>query len=306
MSIAKDDLESSDCFHSPFLPIPPQIHQQKNIAKFITIHDLTPVLYPEYYAPATRKLMKTIFDSIHPDTSVICVSQSTKQDLLSHMPAMDPARVSVIHLAAADHFYPCTDPRLIRDIRLKYKIPKDHLYFLALSTLQPHKNFERVIRCFIRLIHQQRVKDLCLVIVGADGLSSNRIYKILENTREAASRIILTGFVPDEDLSPLYSGCAAFIFPSLYEGFGLPPLEAMQCGASVITSNVSSLPEVVGEAAIQVTPYDEDALCQAMLDVYENENLRRELSQKSLARSALFSWDKTVREHVAAYKKALL
>jgi glycosyltransferase involved in cell wall biosynthesis len=155
------------------------------------------------------------------------------------------------------------------------------------------------------LIREQKIDDLCLVLTGAKGWDYDRIFGEIANSVDVQDKIILTGYVPDEDLSPLYSGALAFVYPSLYEGFGLPPLEAMQCGTPVITSNTSSLPEVVGDAGIMVAPTDSDALCQAMLDLYCSDALRRDLAQKSLLRAKQFSWQKTTRETINAYKKAL-
>jgi glycosyltransferase involved in cell wall biosynthesis len=298
------DIKSANVYHSPFLAIPRQINLEKRIKKFITINDLTPFIYPDYYPSSTVEHMKIIFRSIKPDTFATCISESTKQDFLRHMPSFDPAMVSVIYLAAADHFQHCKDLNLIQHIKLKYRIPSDRHYFLALSTLQPHKNFERTINSFIRLVKQESIKDLDLVIVGSAGWNCEKINKEIENSGELAGRIILTGFIPDEDLAPLYSGAMAFLYPSLYEGFGLPPLEAMQCGTPVITSNNSSLPEVVGDAAIMIDPKDTEALCQAMLDIYQKEALRKKLSQFSLERAKKFNWEKTTRQYIESYKRA--
>jgi glycosyltransferase involved in cell wall biosynthesis len=299
------DIQSANIFHSPFLPIPEQIMLEKKIKKFITIHDLTPVIHPEYCPSANIEFMKIILGSIKSDTFVICVSEATRQDFLTYSASFDPAMVSVAHLAAGSHFYRCADSSLIRQIKLKYEIPPESPYLLALSTLNPNKNFERIINSFIRVVSEERTKELHLVLVGGNGWNSERIYKEAENSGEIAKWIILTGFVPDEDLSPLYSGARAFLYPSLYEGFGLPPLEAMQCGTPVITSNNSSLPEVVGDAAIKINPKDEDSLCQAMLDIYKNEDLRRKLSGLSLERAKMFDWEKTTGEYITAYKRVL-
>lgn len=221
------------------------------------------------------------------------------------MPFLEPEKVSVVYLAAGDHFYQCNDSRQINQVRIKYNIPLESDYFLALSTLQPRKNFERIIISFIEMIKAQHVKDLSLVLVGADGWDYERIYKEIKGAGEFADKIIVTGYVPDEDLAPLYSGAMAFIYPSLYEGFGLPPLEAMQCGTPVISSNNSSLPEVVGDAAITINPNDGEALCQAMLNLYNSSELRAKLSAASIERAKCFSWDIATNETVAAYRKAL-
>lgn len=299
------DIKNADIFHSPAAPIPTQILREKKIRKFITIHDLIPIVCPEYCFNASAEGMNSILESIKPDTFVICVSEATRQDFLTYMPFFDPARASVIHLAAGNHFYCCTDELRMQQIRHKYKIPTESRYLLGLSTLQPRKNFERLIKSFIKLVKQEHIKDLYLVLAGANGWNYDRIYKVVEFAGEFADKIILTGYVPDEDLAPLYSGALTFFYPSLYEGFGLPPLEAMQCGTPVITSNNSSLPEVVGDAAIMIDPKDEDALCQAMLDVYSNESLREMLSEASIERAKLFGWGETTRETLGAYERAL-
>jgi len=305
LPIHKKDIERSVLFHTPFLPFPQQIDQKKKIVKLITIHDLTPVIYPQFCVPATRNFMKKILNSIRPGTFVVCVSEATRQDFLASLPSVDPTLVSVVHLAAADHFYHCEDPEKIQKTKRKYGLPPHAPYFMALSTLHPNKNFERTIGAFLRLLTEERLRDLYLVIVGADGMSSEKIYQGIQNSGRCAGQIILPGYVPDEDLAPLYSGATTFLYPSLYEGFGLPPLEAMQCGTPVITSNRSSLPEVVGQAAIPVDPQDSDALCQAMLDLYKNENLQKTLSSLSLERAKMFSWKKTISGYIASYKKAL-
>jgi glycosyltransferase involved in cell wall biosynthesis len=154
-------------------------------------------------------------------------------------------------------------------------------------------------------VREQSLHELRLVLVGAKGWDYDRIFEVIESFDIPRSYIILTGYVADEDLAALYSGALAFIYLSLYEGFGLPPLEAMQCGVPVITSNTSSLPEVVGDAGIMVDPRDENAICQSIFDVYRDQSLRDQMSRRSIERAQLFSWDRTVHETIAAYKLAI-
>jgi glycosyltransferase involved in cell wall biosynthesis len=213
--------------------------------------------------------------------------------------------VFVTPLAASDNFYPCADPKELSSVRAKYGIPTDAIYFLGLSTLEPRKNIDQLIRCFARLVSDQGLKDLRLVLVGAKGWDYNKIFEAISSLEISKDHIILTGYVAEEDLAALYSGALAFVYLSLYEGFGLPPLEAMQSGTPVITSNTSSLPEVVGNAGIMLDPLDADAICQSMLEVYRNGALRAEMTRKSLERAMLFSWTKCVRESVSAYRSAL-
>jgi glycosyltransferase involved in cell wall biosynthesis len=141
--------------------------------------------------------------------------------------------------------------------------------------------------------------------VGAKGWRDEGIYAAIEDAGVVRDQIILPGYVADADLAPLYSGALAFVYTSLYEGFGLPPLEAMQCGVPVVTANTSSLPEVVGDCGLTVDPADADALSQAMLDLHRSAPLRAELAQKGLARSRHFTWDRCVHDTVAAYRAAV-
>ena len=188
--------------------------------------------------------------------------------------------------------------------RAKYAIP-DAPYVLTLGTLEPRKNIHRVIRCFAKTVLEEKIDDLCLVLVGAKGWSYGEAFEELGRYPSLRKRIVLTGYVDLEDLAPLYSGALSFVYPSFYEGFGLPPLEAMKCGVPVITSNTSSLPEVVGDAGIMVAPTDEDALSHAMLKIFRDSSLRARMSERSLARAALFSWEKCVEETIRAYKIAI-
>jgi glycosyltransferase involved in cell wall biosynthesis len=211
----------------------------------------------------------------------------------------------VNHLAADPAiFYPCTNEHARATIRSKYGIGNAP-YILSLCTLEPRKNIDHVIRTFARLVRDGRAGDTRLVLTGTKGWDFKRIFSEIDNNPELHSRIVLTGYVPDDDLAPLYSEATVFVYMSLYEGFGLPPLEAMQCGVPVITSNTSSLPEVVGDAGIMLDPQDIDGLCEAMHEVITNHELHTEMSKRSLLQAAHFSWNRCVEETITAYKNAL-
>jgi glycosyltransferase involved in cell wall biosynthesis len=293
-----------DIYHSPFHEIPAVI-KNKKIKKFQTIYDLIPVLHPEFFEFKEDHLIKGVLDSLNRDTFVLCISESTKNDLCSYSDKIDPEKVFVVPLAASENFYRCTDTATIAAARSKYGIPPMARYFLSVSTLEPRKNIDQTIKAFIKILQEQKADDLYLVLTGTKGWDYGRIFSEIANSIDFKERIILTGYVPDEDLAPLYSGALGFVYPSFYEGFGLPPLEAMQCGTPVITSNTSSLPEVVGDAGIMVAPTDLDALCQAMLDLFQDEELRRTMSERSLARAKQFSWEKYTQDVINAYKTAL-
>ena len=165
---------------------------------------------------------------------------------------------------------------------------------------------EAVIRAFGRLCKERQIADEArLVLVGRTGWKTEKIFAALEEAKHCREAIVVTGFVPDEYLPALYSGALAFLYVSRLEGFGLPPLEAMQCGVPVITSNVSSLPEVVGDAALMVGPDDIDGLCASMLRLSQDEVLRDELAARALARARMFSWARFGAETLAAYRQAI-
>ncbi len=240
---------------------------------------------------------------IRPDDRVITVSQFVKDELCQRI-GINPANVSVTHLAAdRTIFHPCTDPQDLLRVRQRYGIP-DGPYLLSLGSLTPHKNIGHLIRCYGRLVQQERITDLTLVLAGVRGWDPQGLDASMTATHSGVGRIVQTGFVADEDQAALYSGASAFVFPSLCEGFGLPVLEAMQCGVAVISARSTSLPEVVGDAAIQVPPHDADALCEAMLELYRSESRRLELISQGQARSNLFSWTRCAEETLEVYRSA--
>ena len=156
------------------------------------------------------------------------------------------------------------------------------------------------------MITEKKVDDLSLVLVGKKGWDFEKIFQEYENAKELKSRIIITGRIPDDDLACIYSNANSFYYMSFYEGFGLPPLEAMQCGLPSVVSNTSSLPEVVGDAGILLDPKDQLALTQNMWKLYSDENYRSEMSLKSIEQSKKFSWEATVQQHVDIYRQIIL
>lgn len=293
---------SANIFHSLYYPIPNNFLTYTNLKKVVTIHDLIPILFPKLNDNAD--ILEQVVKSIGTENYAICVSENTKRDLLHYAPQIKPENIFVSLLAASpEHFYVCKDKLKFEEIQKKYSIPKK--YFLGLSTLEPRKNIDHVIKCFIETVKNNQIEDLYLVLVGSKGWGYDKIFEAYENTEELKSKIIITGRIPDEDLATIYSNADAFFYMSFYEGFGLPPLEAMQCGIPVVVSNNSSLPEVVGKAGILLDAKDEIALCKTMLTLYNNEELRNDYSKRSLERSLNFSWEKTVAKHIEIYQKIL-
>lgn len=300
-----EDLKLVDLFHATFYQVP-DVVRQSNKTVFITIYDLIPILYPDFFTNTNEadRNFKTI-SSIQESDWIFCISEATKIDLCNISKNVDPSKVLVVYPAADDKmFYPCRNTTKLEFTKRKYNIPQGQ-YVMALSTLEPRKNFDHIIRCFSKLIQDSKVKDLYLVIVGGVGWDIKNIVNEMTKSSIAKNQIIFTGRVDDIDLAPLYSGATAFVYPSLYEGFGLPPLEAMKCGVPVITSNNSSLPEVVGDAGIMLSPTDEDGLCDSLLKIYQDHNLFTTLSLKSLQQAQKFSWEYCVQQTIAGYELAM-
>ena len=303
-SLRQNPFSPVDIYHSTFYPLPEHTRKHRNIKRFQTVYDIIPLTNPQWFSSGEDKLLREVVANLQPEDHVLAISQATKDDLCNHC-GLDPDHVIVTPLAANRAvFYPSHDAEKMRRVREKYGVP-DAPYVLSLATLEPRKNTEHLIRCFADMVRQQGIKDLHLVLTGSKGWQYDAIFEHLEQLDDLKGRVIVTGRVDDDDLAVLYSQAMMFAYPSLYEGFGLPPLEAMQCGIPVITSDVSSLPEVVGDAGLTVAPKDKDALSQSLYDLYRDASLRETLAAKGLARAAQFSWEKCAQDTVDAYKKAL-
>jgi len=227
-------------------------------------------------------------------TRVIAVSQATKNDLMHYL-NIPRERISVV--------YEGVDRRLFRPISHRiYEEP----YILFVGSEHPRKNFTGLVKAFSQLKGESRFKDLKLVKVGrAGGQEADFRGQTMEvvDAPGLVGEVIFTEFVSGAELPAYYSGAEVFVFPSLYEGFGFPPLEAMACGCPVVTSNASSLPEVVGEAGIMVDPYDTDSLAQAMRQVLTDAKLREEMIRKGFDQVNKFSWEETARQTQEVYNE---
>ena len=297
------DSSRYDVYHVSYFPLP-DVNILPDVPRILTVYDLIPLLFPEFFVPKVNQRAIDIIKSIdiHRDW-VICISEHTKQDFCKYS-GMDSARVFVTPLAAADYFYPVKDLQHIENTLAKYSIPASQ-YLLSLCTLEPRKNLDLLIRAFSDFVQAHPDADLNLVLVGTNGWKNDKIFQAVQNNGQIKNRIFFSGYVPDEDLAPIYSGALAFVYPSLYEGFGLPPLEAMQCGTPTITSNSSSLPEVVGDAGILISPTSQDELSDAIWRLLSDEQLQAELSKRSIARASQFSWKKSVDQTIEVYRTAI-
>lgn len=297
----EESFKEADIFHSPFKKIPEKVKAYNHLERVITVHDIIPIKFPQYHSMKSQ--MEEMIRSIGDDYA-ICISEQTRNDLLEYDKNIPEENVFVSHLAAdPQKFYRCQNEEKIRAAKEKYQLSDN--YFLSLCTLEPRKNLIRLIRCFLRFIEQQNVNDLKLVLVGAKGWDFDDIFGEILRSEKNRDKIIFTGWVPDDDLAAIYTNAHSFYYISLYEGFGLPPLESMQCGVATVTSNVSSIPEVVGDAALMVDPKDEDEICEAMHKLYTNSTLKNELVTKGFQRAKKFSWEKTAKRFFDIYHEIL-
>ena len=292
----------ADIFHSMYAMLP-SLNSDKKTQKILTIYDLIPLLYPEFFEEGFVDEFKPIVESFSPTQDfVFTISESTKRDICTYF-NMAPERIFVTPLAASPElYYPETDPQVISAVQKRYEIPEGR-YFLTLATVEKRKNLATSIQCFRQVLNEPGCNDLNFILAGTKGWKVKQLLEEIDNDPVLRNKVIFTGYIHDEDLSALYSGAEGFLYPSLYEGFGLPPLEAMQCGVPVITSDNSSLPEVVGDAGFLVNPLDTDQICQAMLALLKDSELREMYVNKGLERATYFTWERCADLTVTGYQK---
>ena len=288
-----------DWYFSPFNPVSPIIY--KNLVSSIFIHDLIPIVCNDITCNKFTKSYEKFIANIKCDF-VFFNSKATRNDFLKFRPDFDEKKTLVTLLAADAKFKPSTDQALISSTRSKYHIPTAK-YFLSVSDFNPRKNILFTIKNFLRFAKENSQNDISLVLAGPNKNMNRELLTDLEFFAEFKDKIIFTDFVDDEDLPTLYSGALAFIYTSLYEGFGLPPLEAMQSGTPTITSNTSSLPEVIGDAGILIDPTSDAELILSMKKIYEDGSLRDDLSKKGIARASIFSWDALIKDLLVSWSK---
>jgi glycosyltransferase involved in cell wall biosynthesis len=267
----------------------------------VSIHDLSFEHLPQTFKRRSRtQLRLTVRHSARRAARIISLSEHGRRDIIETY-GITAERVSAIPLAAPAHFAPVHDNRELQRVRHNYGIDGD--YILTVGSIQPRKNLARLVQAYASLRGNKSADKLPkLVLVGKSGWLYDETLRALKETG-VADTVVLTGYVPQEDLPALYSGALCFVYPSYFEGFGLPPLEAMKCGAPVIVGNKTSLPEVVGDAALTVDPFDVEAIASAMQRVIESPALREELSIKGQARAETFDWRETARKTLAIYQE---
>ena len=297
-----------DMFFSPVYLAPRAIRKYSKTVRFTLLYDTIPMLYPQF-SPFTALGFSWNFDLIkHLDGDDCCfaISECSRKDFLRFSKGLRPENVTVLPLAADGKFFQERDAGRQAEVRRKYGIPEGSRYALSLCTIEPRKNLERSIAAFCKAMEALRDDTSVFVVAGGHwGRYESKWEAILSKFTSCRSRILQIGYVDDDDLAALYSGADVFLYPSLYEGFGLPPLEAMQCGAPVVTSNTSSLPEVVGDAALAVNPESVDEIADAVARVFSDDAFRGELSEKGIRRAAGFSWTRTAELAVARFREVV-
>jgi glycosyltransferase involved in cell wall biosynthesis len=271
----------------------------RDVPTVLTVHDLIFRHLPEHHKPLNRWYLNWALPLYcRRATHVIAVSECTRRDLVAAYD-VDPKKISVVHEAADPRFAPQAPDR-VADVRRRYDLPERYLLFVG--TIEPRKNVTRLLHAFERL-HRDGLTD-ALVVVGKRGWLYEGFFAELEASpvREA---VLLPGYVPDQDLPAVYAGAQVLAWPSLYEGFGLPVLEAMACGTPVVCSGTSSLPEVGGEAALYVDPKSTGDVIETLRRLLSGPDLRAEMVARGLEQAARFSWDRVAAETIAVYESIL-
>ena len=291
--------EKVDLLHCPYFTAP----AIQTCPTVVTIHDVIPLVLPEYRSREANRMNTelTSFTSKRAN-AIIAVSECSRRDIVSTL-GIPADRIHVIGNAVHPSYHPITDSWLLAAVRERYNIARKYILYFGGFDLR--KNVQRIIRSYAALPAPLRA-EYQLVLAGRLHMLGHPLYpdpRPLVRELDMGDRIIFTGQIREQDKAPLYSGATAFLFPSLYEGFGMPVLEAMACGAAVITSRVSALPEVVGDAGVLIDPYSEPAISEALGELLTSPKRRQELGQRARERSRAFSWRQVAEQTVSVYEQ---
>jgi glycosyltransferase involved in cell wall biosynthesis len=280
--------ESVDVVHVPYFA-PPLVGAEKTV---VTVHDLIPLVVPAYRGSAGVRLYTRL---------VSTDSQASREDILRLL-RVDPAKVHVVPLAADERFKPVHDARRVQRVRQKYGLPDE--YVLYLGGFDQRKNLSTLLAAYAA-VNTDLTHHTPLVIAGRLPSRDSNFFpdpRVMVHRWNLEGMVTFVGWVAEEDKPVLYSEATIFVFPSFYEGFGLPVLEAMRCGAPVIASEAASLPEISGDAAVLFTPHDVQGLAQALTELLQDSPRRELLGAMALERAQLFSWKQTVAQTVKIYE----
>jgi glycosyltransferase involved in cell wall biosynthesis len=289
----------ADVLHSTHHDLPLRVPGR--VRRVVTVHDVTFLLMPARYPPVRRWYMRAITTlACRVADAIIVPSRTVRRDVLDRL-GVPESRVAVVYEAAGDRFRPASAGDVARTLRREGLAA--HPYVLSVGSLEPGKNRARLIAAMHAL--RSRGSALRLVIVGQRAWGYERDFALVRRLG-LEDRVRFLDYVPPGDLPALYTGAAVFAFPSLYEGFGLPLLEAMACGAPVVTSNVSATAEVAGDAALLVDPRDTEAIAAAIQRIADDGALAADLRARGFRRAAEFSWDRAARDTIAVYERVHL
>ena len=286
--------EGVTLFHAPHYVLPPLVRCRS----VVTIHDTIHLMFPQYLPnrAAFSYAKWSITQAAQRSNRVMTVSESSKRDILRFVDT-EPDKIEVIYNAYAERF--AMEPREEDVVRVRERYQLTDEFVLYAGNVKPHKNLERLIDAFA-IVRKRGLDHLRLVLIG-DEISKYTALRRAVHQHQLHKYVRFLGYLPEQTLAVMYRLAGVFVFPSLYEGFGLPPLEAMASGTPVVTSNVSSLPEVAGDAAVLVDPYNPQAIADGIYRVLTDERLRRDLVHKGIAQAGRFSWEQSVRRVRAIY-----
>ncbi|MBT5016294.1 glycosyltransferase family 4 protein, partial [Candidatus Peregrinibacteria bacterium] len=274
-----------DLFWAPTSFIIPAL-APKSLTTFITVHDIVAFLFPQGHNRKAVYLERlTLRRALSKSSRIFTVSRNTKTDLIKLF-NIDETKIIIAPCSASAAFTKINDENLLGKTKKKFDLPEK--FILGVGTLSPRKNFTRLIQAFAQIAPEH--PDTHLVIVGNKGWDFDDILK-----GASRKKVHLIGYVESFELISLYNLAQVFVFPSLYEGFGIPPLEAMSCGCPVVTSNISSLPEVVGDSALLIDPYSTEEIAGAIGTLLSNKDLHADLGRKGLRQATKFSWEKSAK-----------
>ncbi|MGC8879909.1 MAG: glycosyltransferase family 4 protein [Anaerolineae bacterium] len=290
-----------DLVHIPYFASPLQPLQRT----LVTIHDLIPLVLPAYRGgPLVRLYTALVATAARRAHLILTDSHASCRDIIEHLRVPDN-RVRVVYLAAAPHYRPVSDTVALQSVRQKYELPER--FVLWLSSFDVRKNVAALLHAYTWVV--DALGDTYPLVMA--GNLPTRNTSLFPDPRRIATElgiaaaVLYPGFIAEEDKPAVYSAATAFVYPSRYEGFGLPVLEAMACGTPVVTSSVSSLPELVGEAAFQVSPEDTRSMAAAIIALCVDETLREEMRRRGLARASTFTWQHTASTTLDAYRQTL-
>jgi len=278
--------------------VPPKVSGKT----IVTVHDMVYKAFPETVRGRTRYMLETgLKRSMKRADLIVTDSQFSKSEILKYFPQCEEKLRVVPCGVDRTRFHPVNNPVRIEETTKSLGIDRE--YFLYLGTLEPRKNLRRLAVAYNEF-RKGKAEYPCLVLAGGKGWLNEDLMKTIKDL-DLESDIKIVSYVPEEHICTLMSGALAFVFPSIYEGFGMPPLEAMACGVPVLTTHTASLPEVVGDSALICDPYNIEQICDCLEKLYRESNLRRDLSAASLKRARMFSWENAAAILYDVYKEAL-